>query len=634
MGKLSGNVIDLSSDFSVLKDDFSEISDNIDEVGSDLNDLSANYTKLSGTINGLPTNIPAFSSTNKAINSIGKSTNTMNKKLDATGASSKKAESGLGKLLKSALSFENIKKGFSAIDQYINASNSLARVNDGLQSQVELQNKVNAAATRSFISYKDMASAVSSIGKLDIFGSNDEAIAFTELMQKSLKMEGSSQSLGDISNAMSDNVIAGDEFTSLTGGAPIIKETLLSYTGKSGEELKAMADQGLITAELLKNAMFTASSDINSKFAEQPKTFADIWTQIKDTAMNALNPLMELVSKIINSDEFQGALSIISSALGFVSQVATSLVNFIMDNGDTILSLLIAVGAVLLGVLAASAVSWFIAYLPILLIIGAIMIVIHVLTQMGVSFQDILSFIGGIIGTFVAHVYNIFAYLWNYIAAFVNFFANVFTDPIAAIKTLFYDLVVNVLGFIEKIAKGIETLINKIPGIEVDLTSNITNLKDKFAEESANIKSEANFKEYVKTLDYMDYSEAASKGSEIGSNIYSTITDATGSITDGLVPDMSQFAASNDLGTQSDPVVTEGTGSGGSVKVDMEDEDLSYLREMAERDYIANIATNTLAPNISVSFGDVHETADVNELFGRIQTILKEQIAIAPEGVY
>ncbi len=81
-------------------------------------------------------------------------------------------------------------------------------------------------------------------------------------------------------------------------------------------------------------------------------------------------------------------------------------------------------------------------------------------------------------------------------------------------------------------------------------------------------------------------------------------------------------------------MVIEDPNKDDEINVNMEDEDLSYLRKMAERDYIANIATNTLAPNISVSFGDVHETADVNQLFNRIQTILKEQIAVSPEGVY
>ncbi len=77
-----------------------------------------------------------------------------------------------------------------------------------------------------------------------------------------------------------------------------------------------------------------------------------------------------------------------------------------------------------------------------------------------------------------------------------------------------------------------------------------------------------------------------------------------------------------------------GTGANGGVKVNMADEDLKYLRDIAERDYINKFSTATLAPTIQVTFGDVHETADANKVAGRIRRILQEEIATAAEGAY
>jgi tape measure domain-containing protein len=91
-------------------------------------------------------------------------------------------------------------------------------------------------------------------------------------------------------------------------------------------------------------------------------------------------------------------------------------------------------------------------------------------------------------------------------------------------------------------------------------------------------------------------------------------------------------AVNNNLAN--DPLLVKGSGTGGAVEVEMPDEDLDYLREIAERDYIANIASNSLAPNISVQFGDVHETADADKVAGRIKQILQEEIAMVSEGVY
>ena len=67
----------------------------------------------------------------------------------------------------------------------------------------------------------------------------------------------------------------------------------------------------------------------------------------------------------------------------------------------------------------------------------------------------------------------------------------------------------------------------------------------------------------------------------------------------------------------------------------LEDEDVDYLRQLAERDYVARISQNTLAPNIHVEFtGDINQTADVDVVAGRITQIMRDEIETAPEGAY
>jgi hypothetical protein len=87
-------------------------------------------------------------------------------------------------------------------------------------------------------------------------------------------------------------------------------------------------------------------------------------------------------------------------------------------------------------------------------------------------------------------------------------------------------------------------------------------------------------------------------------------------------------------GTEMDPTVVKGTGSSGGLKVDMSEEDLTYLRDLAERDYINKFNSATLAPNITVTFGYVHEEADANKVAGRVKRILQEEIAMTAEGDY
>ena len=91
--------------------------------------------------------------------------------------------------------------------------------------------------------------------------------------------------------------------------------------------------------------------------------------------------------------------------------------------------------------------------------------------------------------------------------------------------------------------------------------------------------------------------------------------------------DYSQFA------TAGNPATVKGTGKGGAVKVENE-EDIEWMRRLAERDYIARISQNTLAPNIKVEFsGPITKEVDTDNIMSHVSEQLKEMIATAPEGV-
>lgn len=64
------------------------------------------------------------------------------------------------------------------------------------------------------------------------------------------------------------------------------------------------------------------------------------------------------------------------------------------------------------------------------------------------------------------------------------------------------------------------------------------------------------------------------------------------------------------------------------------EEDISWMRKLAERDYVARIAQNTLAPNIKVEFnGPITKEADTDNVVSHVVERFKEVIATAPEGV-
>ncbi|MDF2907477.1 MAG: phage tape measure protein [Herbinix sp.] len=582
--------------------------------------------------------------TNKILNASG-ATDKFNSKLQATGASASNASNGLGKYIKVAAAVTSAIKGMEITDTYSNTQARLDLINDGLQTQAELQDKIFAAANRSKGAYSGMANAVSKMGLLasESFNSNDELIAFTELMQKSFKIGGASTSeqssaVLQLTQAMAAGKLQGDEFRSIMENAPMLADAIAKFTGKSKGELKEMSADGAITADIIKGAMFTAADDINAKFAKMPFTFADVWNRIKNGGTKAFSKLMEKVNKLINTDKFMNAVDKFIGVLSLAADAAGWLVDTIVEGWDVIgpilalitgLYLITMIGQLwaMIPPLLAQGAAWLSIYWPILLIIGVIALAIVAARHFGASWEDIFGFVGGIVGVFATYFYNRFVMIWNAVAAFINFFGNVFNDPVASIKALFFDMSVTALGYIEKLAQGIEDVLNKIPGVNIDLTSGLEAYKNKLAAASEFVKSKADLKTYVQSKEFMDFSEGWTRGSDMGKNVLSSINDAFGGLTDLM-------SGANDKGTTFDPTIIQGIGNGGKVEVDMSEEDLKYLRDVAEKKFINKFSTATLAPNVTFNFGDIHEEADANKLKGTLEKMMREEIAVAAEGDY
>lgn len=564
----------------------------------------------------------------------------LNGELGETERNSNRASNGMGRLIKTLIGFAGLKKSMDIVDNYTNTNARLGLINDGLQTQLELQDKIFAAADRSRGVYSDMASAIAKMGLTagDSFGSNNELIAFTELVQKSFKVGGANQmeqssAMLQLTQAMGAGRLQGDEFRSITENAPMIANAIAQYIGKPRGELKSLAADGLITADIIKKALFAAATDIEDKFSKMPMTFGDFWNKIKNGALRAFRPIIEGTSRLINNASFIKSVDMIINSLYILASVVGTVLGFIGDNWEALMPLFLAFTGTILTALITK--LWMVVA-PLMVInwqvfavFAAIGVVIGILMSLGVTFQDVFKFVGSTVGAFGAFFYNIFIFIWNAVADFINFLGNVFNNPLASIIVLFSGWAITILGFIENVAKGIEDLLNKIPGVSVNITSGIGGLKDRLEANANRIRNENDLKEFVKTKDFMDLSDGARLGRLQANSLYykmeqgfAGLNNLTG---EGLGLDLSNF------GTSNNPLNVT---SKDKLKVDISKENLQYLRDIAERDYVNKFSTATLAPQIKIEFGDVHEEADADKVAGRIKKILQEEIAMVSEGSY
>lgn len=599
--------------------------------------LDAMFKLLDGYSSTIKRIVEGTDRASKSILGASKRTDDFNDSLKRTEAATARASNGLSQFIKTAVGFAAVKKGMDLADTYTNTNARLGMITNSLAEQRSLQNDIFAAANRARGSYTEMASAASKMRMLagDSFGSNQEAVAFTELLTKSLKVSGAgtaeqNSAFLQISQAMAAGRLQGDEFRSVMENAPMVADAIAQYMGKSKGELKELSSQGLITADIVKNAMFQAAGDIEEKFNTMPMTFRDVGTMMLNSFLETFGGGFEKVSGMLNSSSFGQILDGWNAGLSFVSGGFNKLVDAIVAGGP-IVQTFFSVAIIMAGLWASkmflAAGATMLAHWPLLLIVGVIGMVIMALNSAGVSFSTTFSFVGGLLGTFYALGYNIVASLWNLFVSFAEFLANVFTNPLASIVNLFVNMSISVLNVIKSIAEAIDAVFgSNLAGAVGQFISRGQNFADGFKD--SNYVSLDAFR-----MDSKSTIGAIQGGLNAGKALGGFVDNWNFSGISGINPDAGGTDYSQFF-TAGNPAVVKGTGKGGAVKVEADSEDIEWMRKLAERDYVARIAQNTLAPNIRVEFsGPITKETDTDSVMTHVVNELKDIIATAPEGV-
>lgn len=517
-------------------------------------------------------------------------------------------------------------------------------VDDG-GSVDELNKKIYASAMRARASYTDTAATISKLGLLagDAFNSNDEMIAFTELMNKNFTIGGAStqeqsSAMYQLTQAMASGRLQGDEYRSIIENAPLLAKAIEDYMrnvqGAEGA-MKDWSSEGLLTADVIKAALFSTADEVEERFAKMPMKWGQVWTMASNIAIRALNPLLSAINWVANNISVIGPVVLGLGTAFLVFQVAAhwtqiasaamgiynGLVNFLTIGYGVLTGSTAAASAAQFtynSALLASPVTWVVMMLAVLVAaLYAGVAAFNKFTGSGVSATGILMGAFAVLGAHVLN--NTIIPLQNGFAMFANFIGNLFNDPVAAVKVLFYDMALTVLGYISKMASGIETLINKIPGVTVDITSGLDSFYAKLESAQQKVKDKSGWVEYVKKMDYIDYSKAAGAGYRFGEGL----ADKVSGMFSG-----SDYAGLGDIaGGVSD--IAANTGKIAD-EVHIADEDLQFFRDVAEMRYIQNFVT--LTPTVSMS-ASISEKVDVNGVIQKIEQVLKEEIAESAEVV-
>lgn len=520
------------------------------------------------------------------------------------------------RLAASYLSIQGLKKAVDLSDSLVSMRARLDRMNDGLQTTQELETMIYQSAQRSRGSFTDTMGLVSQLGTMagDAFSSSKEIVQFAEQLNKQLALSGASgasaqAAILQLEQGLASGVLRGDELNSVMEQAPALAKSIADYMQVSEGELREMGSQGLITADIVKNALFAAAKDTNAEFEKTPMTWAQAWTVASNTAVRALDPLLTAINWVANNLNVAIPLVVsLGSAFG-VLLIAANWTNILATATKTAASMQAFYNAVM-------------AANPIALTAAAVLVLVAALYGGVAAFNKLtgssISATGIITGAFTtmgAFILNgTLVPLHNGFAAFVNFLGNAFNDPITAIDVLFYDMSITTLKYVQNVAQGLEGLINMIPGVEVNMTSGIDKLIGKL-EYGRNWTIKQNgYKEYIKPWENFDLGKSYKAGYNWGANLGKSglMGTSTGELEIPQAADVKDLLGNIDKNT------------GKIAKtVDLSDEQIKMLVDVAERRYVNNVNLTSQTPMITVQGQNTGDTEkDARNLADTLRDVL------------
>ena len=607
------------------------------------------------------------------------------------------------------LTIESVKGVLNASDELVTTTARLDMMNDGLQTTDELVKMVYASAQNARGEFGAMADVVARFGNNagDAFGSTEEVVAFANLIQKQMTIAGAStqeasNAMLQLSQALGSGVLRGDELNSIFEQAPNLIQSIADYLDVPIGKIREMAQEGQLSADVVKAAIFASADEINAKFDQMPMTWGQVWTSMQNSALMAFQPVLNKINELANNEQF---MVFVENATGMMATLATyilsffetmgSIATFVSENWSviaplvygvvtalaaylviaTIINTINAVMAAIEGVkaaaqmmatgatlaetaaqyglnaaLAACPITWIIA--AIIALIAVIFAVCQQIANMtGVANSGFGVICGGVnvviqffknLGLTVA---NIALGIGNAIAALGSNMMTAFHNAICSVQSWFYNLLSTALT----VVAGICEALNKLPFVEFDY-SGITSAADDYAakaSEAAGNKEDYQsisdaFNEGMSTFDTFQKgwaSDAFNAGAAWGDGVADKVSNGIKNFGKGggNIPGASGYDFSNMSDYAGQTAANTGKAADAASKaadsVDISNENLKYLRDIAEQEAVNRFTTAEITVN-QTNNNNVSGTTDIDGMVSSLTAGVNEALNIAAEGVH
>ena len=535
------------------------------------------------------------------------------------------------------------KKIIDLADSMTATTARLDLMNDGLQTTEQLQRMILQSANASRGAYQTTADAVAKMGILakDAFSSNTEVIAFVEQLNKQFAISGTSAqgidaAMLQLTQAMGQGVLRGEELNSVFEQAPTIIQSIADYLDVPIGQIRNLAQEGLITSDVVKNAMFAAADETNARFEQMPMTFGQVTTVIGNTLLQTFEPVIQTIGK--------GA-------------------QWIYDNWSTLepifWGLTAAVGAYAAMTAIKTAVTWLSvaanrALIATMLSNPIMWIALAIGVLIGMIYKWVQS-VGGLEIAWKIAMNGILT-AWDWVK--IGFFTGVYwildlwdklklgiMTAVVGIQNFMGDMKAGVLGILQSMVNGaigiinnFINLLNKIPGVSIDAIQEVTfGTTAQIENEAAKRAREADLKAY---RDEIESAIAARDASLAQMKLDArTATAQRQAEINAMRAEAAAKQAESGFSFDYDNMMNniadiEANTAAMRDSMEINEEELKYMRDLAERETINRFTTAEINIDLGGVTNHVSQNTDLDGIVNYLEEKLYETMQVAAEGVY
>lgn len=556
-----------------------------------------------------------------------------NKTADATQALTGRIKSLVG----AYVGLQTVQKLVETSDQMTQINARLQLMTGSAEAAADAQDKIYQAAQRSRGAYMDMADMVAQLGTLasDAFSSTDELIAFAEQLQKQMAISGASgqsaqAAMVQLTQALASGTLRGDELNSVLEQTPMIAKTIADYMGVTTGQMREMASEGAITADVVKNAMLSAAAETDAAYEQMPLTWSQVWTMGSNMALQAMQPVLDLISLAANNTE-----RLIPIVTGLAAAVTVYAGAQTAANAATWLG--VAANRALITTMLANPFLW--VAVAVGVAVGALALWVQSVGGVQVAWLTAVDVVLSGVDNLRIGIYTGMYAIQN---KFGEFGLAAFTMGVNVVN-FFGDMKVGALEQIQGMANGAIDIINwmidkvnRLPGVSIDAIDKLTFASTAAAANEAAKASRADALAKSQAAVAKQEADRAANLNKMRSDAYSAHMQRQVGIYNAKL-DAAGTSGTSAGGLYDVPAFDEMAGTLGDIgkdvkgikkSVDLSNEDVKMLVDVAARRYVNQVNLTSQTPVITINGQNTGNTKeDMAALESMLKTVLAEQWA-------